>query len=161
MDFKSFSKKQKITIIASAILILAIPLTAYLAKQTQIFKPRAQEVIPIPTSAPKITDSHPEIFYALLEYNTEAKTVTQINTGKIRGDLPPLLQSPPSVNSGRTMYKIEVFSAQNGLLQSGWGTIPISHSSQAPQFQLFTVYEAGSQVKLYLQNDKLVWQGTM
>ena len=44
VDFKSFSKKQKIIIIASAILILAIPLTAYLAQKTQIFKPRAEEL---------------------------------------------------------------------------------------------------------------------
>ncbi|TSC86839.1 MAG: hypothetical protein G01um10147_714 [Microgenomates group bacterium Gr01-1014_7] len=45
MLFKS--KKQLLTIIGLLILLIAIPLTMYLARQTQIFKPRATGTAPM------------------------------------------------------------------------------------------------------------------
>ncbi len=164
MDFKSFSKKQKVTIIASVILILAIPLTAYLAKQTQIFKPRAANF----TSATTTQPNTPQLFYADLEYDQTTHLVTQHRLGKTQGSV-ILLPEPPATTSGQLVYKIEVVSSQKELLQSGWVSTPkelLSTPNKTLRFKVIALYRPQAFVNIYFPyedgvKNKIIWTGRM
>ncbi len=162
MDLRSFSKKQKIIIIASTILILAIPLTAYLAKQTQIFKPRAEEVTTLSPPTTETPNDHPDLYYFYLEYNQAINSVTELGSGRTKGDIPFLKPSPIPASTDEFIYKVELISENNEPLQKGWVSVPrgiiVSQNNQL-RFHVYILYKPRAIVQVSLPDGSIIWTG--
>lgn len=106
-----------------------------------------------------------DFFFVNLEYDPKNGSVTQRETGKIKGDFAPLYpDQPKDVSQAAFVYKIEVISIEKEILQSGW-MVTLKKIIQTTQgtfkFEVATIYRQNAFIKVYLPGDKLIWTGRM
>lgn len=109
-----------------------------------------------------VSEGHPSIFYAVLELDPNTNVVTQITSGQASGDLPYLSPEKPQANIDNLIYRIEVVSDKNLLLQSGWDQIGkklVLTPQNTLKFRITTQYQKNAFVKIYLPDGKLIWTG--
>lgn len=162
LSFLSNNKKLLLTYFS---ILILIPISFLLI--TQLKKPVIKSQ-PKPTTTetttvtPSVENSHPSLFYADLEYDPKNNSVTQRAFGKINGDIPYLSPDPPPASSEKLIYKIEVLSDKNELLQTGWSSISkklISTSKNTLRFRVTTVYQPKAILRVSLPNNKIIWTG--
>lgn len=151
---KSSKNLKKVLILITLILILGAG-----AWYLQKYLPEPQKAEPEQISA-----DHPMLFYANLELDPKTNLITQINVGKGTGDLEYYSPTQPTPASQTFIYKVEVVSDKNLLLQSGWNSQPvklIQTNKGTLQFRVYATYQKDAYVRLYLPDNKLVWTGKM
>lgn len=157
--------KKKWTILGGILVIIIIFLFLFIFNRDQKRTPSSKESSrTIQTKDSQILTQHPELFYVNLSLETRTNVVTQLNMGKIKGDLPVYLneQLPATYSATLFIYKVEVISDKNELLLKGWRAIPIAIAEKTSGFLNWTVlakHTPNALVKVYLNNGKLVWTG--
>ena len=107
-------------------------------------------------------DSHPNLFSSVLEYDLEKGTAIQLTTNKLKGDQTVLLLNQPIGSENDFIYKTEVLSDKNELLQSGWTLISsdiINKNGNKIVFQITCMYISKATIKIYLPDNRLIWTG--
>lgn len=163
----TINKKTAIFVVSLLLLIILIPLLTYQFKN-QINPPlfSKQTITPKLVRETTISEvgskSHPEIFFADLEYDPQTNLVTQHELGSINGDVSPLYSQQPATSNTEFVYQAEIISKENTLLESGWNSVPYEISKTAKntfRFKVRTAYRLGSIIKIYLPNNQLIWTG--
>lgn len=158
-------KKSYLIILGYFLVLIAIPAIFYLFQdqiKTNFFKSKMQvqpKLIQESTLVQIATESHPEVFYANLEYDPKTGVVTQYGVSKTNGDPPLLLGEKPKPDPKRFTYKITVLSKDNIGLQSGWYSTPLE-IVKTPQntfrFDAVASYEPEAILQIEIDN-KNVW----
>ncbi|MBI2596583.1 hypothetical protein HYW41_00265 [Candidatus Daviesbacteria bacterium] len=108
------------------------------------------------------TDTHPDLYYVDLEYNPKTNLISQLSTGTTKGDLPPLFPSQPPNDPNEFIYRLEVVSNKNELLQKGWSTTAKKILQTAKgdlDFRVTTVYAQGAIIRLFYPDGSIAWTG--
>lgn len=175
MDSAQKRKKLLNFILSVVILAMLIPTIAFIYKYNSRFniKSKVQPKIVNTTTLSKITSkSHPKIFYADLEYNSELEIATQLSTNKAEGDSPYFSAETPALSDTNFVYKVEVISLKNVVLDSGWVSIRkelVKTSSGKINFRVSSSYHPEAIMYVYVPSEKkkdytnpqLVWVGKM
>lgn len=114
------------------------------------------------TGAGSFEEGHPELFSASIEYNPANGHVTQRSIGKGGGDPPLLFSEKPEPDASRFIYKIEVISEENAVLQSGWYSVHKQRAETANntiRLDVVTNYFPGAIVRVFLSDNQLIWTG--
>lgn len=164
---KQSNKKIIIFLTATLILAVSIPiLTLILRGKLPLLQPeKVQPKLVKETTVSKVAaELHPELFYAQLEYNPRTQTVTQLVTSKASGDIPILLATPPASDTNLFIYKIEIVSDKNVLLEAGWDAkykSIITTGQNTYQFRVITKFYKDAFIRVYLPDNKLIWTGVI
>lgn len=168
------NRKSYLVILGYFIILIIIPITIYLFKdqiKANFFKPKPQiqpklirQTTTTEAASLIYTQSHPSLFYANLEYDPKNGVVTLLNVGKTNGDLPPALPNPPKDSATRFIYKVEVVSDKNELLETGWFSTPkelITTDKGTFKFTITTSYKPNYHIRVYLPPNKQIWTGVI
>lgn len=108
--------------------------------------------------------NHPQLFYAYLEYDPKTNLVTQLATARTNGDKPTFLPEQPAASSNLFIYKIELVSEKNVLLETGWDTKHksiITTDKNTYKFRVMTSFYPNASIRVYSSDNKLIWTGIM
>lgn len=108
--------------------------------------------------------SHPQLFYAYLEYDPKTNLVTQLATARTNGDKPTFLPDQSVASLDLFIYKVEIISEKNVLLETGWDTKHkslITTDKNTYRFRVMTSFYPNASVRVYSSDNKLIWTGIM
>lgn len=170
-DPKFKQRRKLVLIIILLVVVILLPVVVFVVKNNsfQFSKPALPAavkptLIRQATLAETNTEGHPELFYAKLEYNPKTSLVTQLAISQTTGDLRPLRPTQPLGLPEEFVYRIEVISDQNEILQNGWGRAYkelIVTPANTYGLQIYAPYTPNAIIRMYLPDGKLVWTGRM
>lgn len=102
------------------------------------------------------------LFFADLEYNPQTKTVSQLQTGLIKENLPIYSPDKPTIPPSSFVYRVAVISATDGLIQNGWMSVDrklIETEQKTLKIRVIAIYQPNTVVKVYSQDNILIWTG--
>lgn len=125
---------------------------------------------PSPSSSPSATsdntninETHKEMFFANLDYNSSSKIINQLDIGKVPGDSVKLKNNKPVESALELIFYVKVFSG-NSVVRAGWYTVPKNAVKIAENEYVLTITTPNipvGTINLYLPDNRLVWTGTM
>ncbi|MEK7521189.1 MAG: hypothetical protein AAB599_00075 [Patescibacteria group bacterium] len=133
-------------------------------KISGFISPKKPKITKSGTTVDLIRQTHGNLFRAELEYDSKTGVVVQLQTGLTNGDTPYFLQNSPQSFPGDLVYRVEIVSNENELLQTGWKVIPqeiLISEGDKTRFVITTVYKPKAMVRVYLPDGKLIWTGIM
>lgn len=152
--------KQLLIILVITIVILGSLLAWYfLNSKTRDL----QTVVPETTSGTLSgTRVHPDMFFVHLRYNPHTSSVTLQESGVVNGTpIPPLLEKP-APNPKNLIYKVEVISPDNIVLQAHWYSVPLGFIENPDgTLSVFAgaFYRPGAYIQISLPNEEILWTG--
>ena len=150
-------------LVLTVIVILAIPAWNNIQNR-KISKQQTAQKTEEQSTITSFQETHPELFYAEIEYNPETKVSILLANGKTNGDLPLLNPTEPPDSPTQFIYKIEVISKDDRLMQYGWVSTPKERIlTTEGSFRLFILiqYHQESTIQLELPNGQVIWTGLM
>lgn len=113
--------------------------------------------------AESITENHPDLFFVDLSYILKNDFATQLGTGKANGDPPIYFLEHPKPAQNIFIYKVEVVSDNNELIQQGWKAASMllakKNAKDKLLFRVTTLYKKNAIIKIYTMDNKLIWTG--
>src|SRR5258708_11821136 len=148
-------------VIVFFVILIPLSLLIYLNRSRIISKFNKPNLVLPKTSSIKSIEAirgHPAFFYADLDINPQNNLVTLLKTGTGNGDFPDLMKIPPATSSAKLIYKVELLSEQNELLQSGWQyqyKKLILTKKNTYQLRLTSYFRPKAIIKLYVPSNQL------
>lgn len=149
---------KKLTLVLLALFLIVFVASSFLVTRTS--HPKSTSKKDAKTTKPA---NATELYFADLEYDPKMQTITQLRTGKTTGQL-RRSSKPVSTTSGQFIYKLDVHSKQNKLLEEGWEAIPakaITNSKGTMSFRVNAKYVKDAVVRVLTTDNKLFWVGVI
>lgn len=161
---KHFGKGKKIVLIALMVLFLAGLSFGgwYVYNNFQDNKKVQPKSVKETNIAEVAKSTHPQLYFAYLDYDPQTQQVIQLSTGKTNGDIPSLSPEEPEADSNSFIYRVEQTSPENNLILTGWKIISketIKSNDNKYVLRVDALYQRGSIIRVYLPNQTIIWTG--
>lgn len=143
------------------LLLILIPALSALIGLNSYFSQPKPKVTKINKTIEQVQqESHPSLYALNLRYDPNSNTLSKINSGEFRGDLPELLQVPSS-GSAVLSHKIETVSLKGKVLYKGWLSLNksvIINNDGSYSFEVVVPYQKDETVNIYSVKGEKLWQ---